>query len=125
MPEVAAARVLRSALRNAWRGIATTWHEETTFRIEVFVGTLALALSLWLREGTVVVVAFAAAVLALELLNTALERLADALHPTDHPLVGAAKDASAGAVAVVAAAALLAGLLVLGPPLLERLAGFG
>ena len=115
--------VLRSAFVNAWRGLATTWRDEVTFRVEVTLGALAFTLSLWLGEGTIVVLAFGALVLALELLNTALERLADAVHPTRHPLVGAAKDASAGAVVVAAGAALLAGVVVLGPPLLARLAG--
>jgi diacylglycerol kinase len=123
MREAATLGVLRTAFVNAWRGLVTTWQGEATFRAQAVIGALALALSVSLGTGTVVVLAFGALVLALELMNTALERLADALHPTDHPLVGAAKDASAGAVVVVAAAALVAGLVVLGPPLLERLAG--
>jgi len=114
--------LLRS-LRDAGRGLTSAWHDERTFRFQVVVGTLALALSLWLGQGLLVVLAFGALVLALELVNTALERLADALHPTYHPLVGAAKDAAAGAVALGAAAALVAGLVTLGPPLLARLAG--
>ena len=53
--------------------------------------------------------------------NTALEELADALHPGAHPGVGRAKDAAAAAVLLAALAAASIGLLVLGPPLWERL----
>ncbi|CAN5697693.1 hypothetical protein BH23DEI1_BH23DEI1_02320 [soil metagenome] len=122
MADVVRGRVLGAAVAHAWRGLAATWREETTFKVQVAVGAAALALSLWLGQGTIVVLVFAALVLGFELLNTALERLADAVHPAHHPAVGAAKDAAAGAALVSAMAALGAGLLVLGPPLLERLA---
>lgn len=41
-------------------------------------------------------------VVAAEAFNAAIEYLADALHPQHHPLVGAAKDAAAGAVLITA-----------------------
>lgn len=53
-----------------------------------------------------------------ETFNTALEFLADAVHPEQHPLVGKAKDAAAGAVLLAASGAVLIGLLVLGPPVI-------
>lgn len=58
---------------------------------------------------------------AMEALNTAVERLADAAVPEIHPLIRQAKDASAGAVLIAVLAAVLIGLLVLGPPLLGKL----
>ena len=54
-------------------------------------------------------------VIAAELFNTALERLCDALHPQRHPLVGAAKDAAAGAVLVLALASVGVAIVVFGP----------
>jgi diacylglycerol kinase len=56
-----------------------------------------------------------------EAMNTALERLADATSPDPHPLVRDAKDAAAGAVLVLAVAAVAIGVFVLGPHLLARL----
>ncbi|MDX1610240.1 MAG: diacylglycerol kinase family protein [Halofilum sp. (in: g-proteobacteria)] len=53
-------------------------------------------------------------------LNTALERLADALHPDYHPLVRQAKDVAAAAVLIAALGAVLIGLLVFWPYLFER-----
>jgi diacylglycerol kinase len=54
-------------------------------------------------------------------MNTGLEFLADAITTETHPLIGKAKDAAAGAVLLAAIGAVVIGLIVLGPPLLERL----
>jgi diacylglycerol kinase (ATP) len=48
-----------------------------------------------------------ALVLALKLLNGALEAVIDHLHPQQHPEIGAAKDMLAGAVLIAAVAALV------------------
>ncbi len=60
---------------------------------------------------------------AMEALNTAIERLADAAVPEIHPLIAQAKDAAAGAVLIAVLGSVLIGLLVLGPPLLAKLGG--
>jgi diacylglycerol kinase len=62
-------------------------------------------------------------VLGLEMVNSAIEALGDAVSIEDHPLVGHAKDAAAGAVLLGALVAVVVGLLVLGPPLWQRLFG--
>lgn len=101
--------VLRTQ-HNAWiHALATT-----------FVIGLAFALRIDVRDGCWLVLA-AALVWVAEALNTALEALADAVHPDHHPLVGHAKDAAAGAVLIAAVAATIIGLIVLGPPLLRAL----
>ncbi|MGK0186254.1 MAG: diacylglycerol kinase [Verrucomicrobiales bacterium] len=61
------------------------------------------------------------AVLALECLNTAIEHLADRVTTERDPLIGLAKDASAGAVLLMSlATAVIAGLVFL-PHLVEML----
>jgi diacylglycerol kinase (ATP) len=60
-----------------------------------------------------------AAVWTAEILNTAVEWLGDAVTKDAHPLVGAAKDAAAGAVVVAATGAVVVGIVVFGPRLLE------
>lgn len=57
-----------------------------------------------------VVIAF---VLAAELFNTALEHLADHLHPEQHPKIRVAKDCAAAAVLVLSMAALGLSALIL------------
>lgn len=112
---------LAGAVRSAARGIWLGLREEPNLRIQGLIAVAALALSLWLGTGTALVLLCCGLVLASELLNTALERLADAVRPEPHPLVGAAKDAAAGAVVISAVTAVLVGLVSLGPALLERL----
>ena len=58
-------------------------------------------------------------VFAAEALNSAMETLADALHPAQHPLVGQAKDLSAGAVLISAIFAAMIGLVVFLPKLVS------
>lgn len=52
-----------------------------------------------------------------EALNTALEQLADAVHPQRHPGIGRAKDLAAGAVLVAAIGAAVIGGVVFWPHL--------
>ncbi len=52
-----------------------------------------------------------------EFFNTAIEAVVDMMMPDPHPLAKIAKDVSAGAVLLVAVAAVIVGLLILGPPL--------
>ena len=54
---------------------------------------------------------------AAEAFNTALESIADAAVPEQHPKVRDAKDAAAGAVLVSAVAAAAVGLWIFGPKL--------
>jgi diacylglycerol kinase len=107
-----ALRGLRAVMAqpNAWIHAAAT----------LAVAALAVLLRVP-RDGVLWLVAAVALVWTAEALNTALEQLADAVHPEHHPLVGRAKDVAAGAVLLAATGAAVIGLLVLGPPLLALL----
>jgi len=52
-----------------------------------------------------------------EAFNTALEQLADVLHPEQHPGIGRAKDMAAAAVLIAAVGAAVIGMLVFVPHL--------
>lgn len=56
--------------------------------------------------------------------NTALEAALDTFELEYHPLIKIGKDVGAAAVLFAAIAAVLIGLLVLGPPLLSQLTQF-
>ena len=103
--------VLRSE-HNAWIHLAAS----------VAVIALAAALRVSLHDWCWLIVAIAA-VWCMEALNTAIERLADALSAEPSPLIAQAKDAAAGSVLVAAVGAALIGLLILGPPLWSWLSG--
>jgi diacylglycerol kinase (ATP) len=101
--------------------LAYAFRTQRNFRIHLVVGTLAIALSVFLQLSRVEIAIIGltiGAVLTMELLNTALESVVDlTVRQTYHELAKIAKDCAAGAVLVSAlAAVLVAGFLML-PPL--------
>ena len=59
-----------------------------------------------------------AQVIALELVNTAIEALVDLISPARHPLAKIAKDTAAAAVLCAAVGAAIVGVIVFGAPIL-------
>jgi diacylglycerol kinase (ATP) len=83
-------------------------------RIHLVAASLALFATLYLRlerAYVALVVLCIAIVIALELINTAMEAVVDLLTVAHHPLAKIAKDATAGAVLVVSMAAVIVGYL--------------
>ena len=119
----ALARRVRS-FRDALRGVASLVASQANARIHAAataaVALLALGLGIPARDAAVLALAVGV-VWCAEAFNTALEALYDHVSPERHALVGRAKDVAAGGVLLASVAAALAGLLVLGPPLLARL----
>lgn len=86
------------------------WHLLVTLLVcaaGVYVG---LTRTEWLWIVLAMVLVWAA-----EAFNTALEQLADALHPARHPGIGRAKDVAAAAVLIAALGAALIGAMVFWP----------
>lgn len=117
-------RNLLSRFGYALRGWVEAWRCQPNIRIQatfvVGITTLGLYLGLSTAQWAIIVLTYGV-VIASELLNSALEALTDLVSPTYHPLARRAKDIAAGAVLLTAVAALIVGLLILGPPLLARL----
>lgn len=82
------------------------------------------ALALWLNVGRFEWVALVLTVMVVwmaEFMNTAIEVVVDMVMPEEHPLAKAAKDVAAATVLIGALGAIIVGLLILGPPLWQRL----
>jgi undecaprenol kinase len=82
---------------------------EASLRVQAVSLAAAVVALLLLRPAPVwwaLVLLAAAVVLSAELLNTALEQLADELHPQDSPGVRRAKDCAAAAVLIASLGAL-------------------
>jgi diacylglycerol kinase (ATP) len=93
----------------ALAGIRTTWRTESSFKFHVLATAAVLAVLAWWQPAPLwwaVGALTLGAVLAAELFNTAVEHLADHLHPEQHPQIKIVKDCAAGAVLVVSVAAL-------------------
>jgi diacylglycerol kinase (ATP) len=98
--------------KNAWiHSVAT-----------VCVIIVAVWLNVSMRDAAVLVLAVAL-VWTAEILNTSIEAVVDLASPVHHPLAKVGKDVGAAAVLIAAAGAVIIGLLILGPPLWQKLLG--
>ncbi len=88
--------------------------------IAIVVFFLGLWLGLSLQEWAIIILT-AALVFIAEFINTSIEAIVDLATQEHHPLAKIGKDVGAAAVLVAALAAILIGLLVLGPPLWIKL----
>lgn len=99
----------RARLGYAAEGLGAAWRAEKSFRTQAMLACLAFAALLVLRPVPLwwaLVGLTCGAVLALELVNSAVEAVIDLLHPAIHPAIKRAKDMLAGAVLVTSVAAL-------------------
>ena len=102
-------RLLRATI-NSLRGLIAATRSEEAFRLELIALVLAipvaflLAEQAWKRLALIAVVAF---VLVVELLNTAIEKLADRVNLDIDPQIGRVKDMGSAAVGL---ALLIAGI---------------
>jgi len=109
----------------AFAGIAYLFRTQRNARVHLAIAVLVCVLAAWLRVTRVewaILVLTIACVLILEGLNTALEAVVDLASPQIHPLAKVAKDVTAGMVLIAAIAAVIVGLLILGPPLWRMIA---
>jgi diacylglycerol kinase len=113
-----------ASFRYAFQG----WHHVLRTQQNIWIHTAIAAvvffLALWLRlpaRDWAVLVLTSAVVFAAEFLNTAIEAVVDLASPDKHPLAKIGKDVGAASVLVAALAAILIGLLILGPPLWVKL----
>jgi len=92
---------LVGALRYSAAGLRAAFRHEAAFRQELALGLPMVAFALWLHPGrvqTLMLVGSVVLVWVAELLNSAIEALADALSTEKHPLLGRAKDLGSAAV---------------------------
>jgi diacylglycerol kinase (ATP) len=100
---------LARAFGSTWRGFRAAWREEEAFRQECALAAVVIPLGLWLGADGVeraLLIGPMLFVLAVELLNSAIETTVDRIGLERHPLSGIAKEL--GSAAVFVAFALLA-----------------
>ena len=118
-------RILR-AMRYSAQGLRAAWQHEAAFRQEVYAFAVLAPLTLALKLPTlhlVVLLALMGAVLATELVNSAIEAIVDKVSPEKHPLAGRAKDCGSAAVMVVVLTLTGAWLALAGPAAWQLVAG--
>jgi len=110
-------------LRFALAGLGHALRAESSIRIQVGVFVVVVAALLVLRPEPVwwgLVVLASSGVLAAELLNTAVEHLADHLHPEIHPSIRTVKDCAAAAVLVAVLGAVAVGVALAAHLLIKK-----
>ena len=112
---------LAKSFYHAFAGIFATIQTERNIKIHLGFVTLVLiagfALRISITEWMLVLTLFGL-VLALELVNTAVESTVDLVTEERHPLAKKAKDAAAGAVLIAAINAAIIGCIIFVPKLL-------
>ncbi|MBC7645799.1 MAG: diacylglycerol kinase family protein [Pseudopedobacter sp.] len=111
----------RNSFVYALEGLYHVYRTQSNFRLELFLGILALGVSLWLRTNLTPILICTLLVLALEMLNTALEAACDAVTLEQNLSVKIAKDAAAGAVLLAAYFSVLVAIVEILPTLAARL----
>lgn len=110
----------------AFAGIAHVLRTQHNAWIHTAFSVAVLILAAWLRlpavEWAILILAMMAVWVA-EFVNTAIEATVDMSADKYLPLAGVAKDVAAGGVLVASIGSVAVGLLVLGPPLWDRLFG--
>ena len=102
---------IQRATLNSARGLFGAITSETAVRIELALLLPAIPLGIVLAPSAgwyVAMIGVLLATLAVELLNTAIEKLADHVTPEHHPAIGLVKDVGSAAVLCMLA---LAGLI--------------
>ncbi|MBT6691240.1 diacylglycerol kinase family protein [Candidatus Parcubacteria bacterium] len=107
-------RLFRS-FRHAFRGLRTALKTEKNFRIHVAITILVIILA-WYKDigriSWVVLLLVMALVMALEIFNSAIERLVDMLAPKTHSFAKEIKDLLAAMVLIVSLFAVAIGLII-------------
>lgn len=112
------------AFRCARSGLWYALRTQRNMRIQVGMGLGVGAIGVWLRltpDRWAILAVVSGLVLVSEMINTVVEGTIDLVCPDYHPLAKTVKDVMAGAVLLSAIVAVVAGLLILGPPLWSQL----
>lgn len=109
---------LKYAVVGAYKLLTTEHSIMVQFTIGILVTILGFVFEITKVEWMLQTLAVGM-VLGIEGMNTAVEKIADFIHPEHHKKIGFIKDIAAGAVAFVAIAAIVIGLIIYVPYLVS------
>lgn len=102
-------RRLGRALCFSWQGLKAAWRSEAAFRQECVVLVVLLPSAFWLGRTALEIFVLCLSlilILVVELINSAIEALADSISLEHQPLLGQAKDMASAAVLLTILGAL-------------------
>ncbi|MBO9620516.1 MAG: diacylglycerol kinase family protein [Niabella sp.] len=116
-------KILRS-FQYAFNGMREVVRSELNFRIHLAAAVLIVLVCALLgvsKMEWLLIIACISIVMAMELINTAIEKLCDFVAPEKRPAIKIIKDLSAAAVLVAAIGALVVGLIIVLPKIIALL----
>lgn len=108
----------------ALRGLAAIFLQQLNFRLELLISVVVIATGVILRINSIewIVIVFAISlVLIAEALNSAVEAICDAVSRDFHKEIRHAKDIAAGSVLLAAIAAIIVGVIIFLPYIINGL----
>lgn len=111
-----------SSFTNAIKGIHTALTSERNMKIHSAMAVIVMVLGFFLRLSAtewLFILSAIGGVIALELVNTAVEKVVDLVTSDFHPLAKQAKDICAGAVFVYAVLSVIIGIIIFLPKLIK------
>jgi len=103
------------SIRYAFRGALLLLKTEASIQIQFVIAALVTFAGIYFKISAtewIVQILVIGLVMSLEGLNTAIEKMADFIHPEHHNKIGFIKDISAGAVFLAAVLAVIVGLFI-------------
>lgn len=114
------------SIKNAINGLWHVFKSQQNAHLHLIATIIVVVTGLWLRLSIVnwiFLLLVIGMVWIAEFLNTALEVIVNLASPDQHPLAKVGKDIGAAAVLIAAVIALIIGIIILGPPLIEKIFG--
>ena len=110
-----------ASFKYAFAGIFSVLRNERNFKVQLLITVLVMLTTFILEADNIewaILILCMTLVLSLEMLNTAIEKVCNFLHPDEHPQIKIIKDVAAGAVLLASIAAAIIGAIILLPKIL-------
>ena len=114
-------KVIKS-FQYAFNGIKATFLSELNFKIHLIFTLVVIVSGAYFQiplPQWLAIILCIGMVLSFELVNTAMEKLCDSLHPEIHPTIKMIKDITAAAVFIVAIISVIVAMLIFLPHFLS------
>ncbi|HNV97236.1 MAG TPA: diacylglycerol kinase family protein [bacterium] len=110
------------SVKFAFRGISSIYKTEQNFRFQVFTSFFVFFLMIFFKislKEAIVLILMISFVLIMEIINSAFEKIADMFKPRIHVYAEIVKNIMAGAVLISSLTALVIGIIIFYPYVLD------
>lgn len=112
------------SFKHAFSGVTDFFQTEHNALVHLMIAILAVGFGIWLSISPlewIIIICLIGIVFIAELFNTAIEKLGDSITREYNETIKKAKDFSAAAVFIAALTAVIIGLIIFIPPLINKL----